>query len=102
MAGDNGLGAGSVAKPAKVKIEVRVSAADNEIARRLAEKREIAVADVFGQAIERGLPILIEEDNRIEWWKNVAAQGEIRQVLEALPKDRYGEALEYLKRLQED
>lgn len=94
MAGETGL-----AKPAKKLIEARVGSADDDAARKLAEKKGIAVADVYSQAVERGLPILIEEDNKLSWWLEASTRSEFIKVLESIPKERMNEAITLLKDL---
>lgn len=95
MAGESSV----AAKPVKKLIEARVGAADDEAARKLAEKKSIAIADVYSQAIERGLPILIEEDNKMSWWLEASTRLEFIKALESVPKERLAEALELLRGL---
>ena len=85
------------AKPVKKLIEARVGAADDEAAKKLAEKKRIAIADVYSQAIERGLPILIEEDNKLNWWQQASTRLEFIKVLESVPPARLDEAIALLR-----
>ena len=95
MAGETG-----VAKPAKKLVEARVGTADDDAARKLAEKKGIAIADVYSQAIERGLPILIEEDNKLNWWHASSAKAEIRNLLDSLPEGKLTAAIAQLEALK--
>ena len=96
MAGESSV----VAKPVKKLIEARVGVADDEAARKLAEKKSIAIADVYSQAIERGLPILIEEDNKLNWWHASSAKAEIRNLLDSLPEEKLTAAIAQLEALK--
>lgn len=87
-------------KPSKIKIEARVSATDDDAARKLAAKKEIAIADVYSQAIERGLPLLIEEDNSRDHWLKNLEKSEIKSLTENLSEEQLRQAIEFLKGLQ--
>lgn len=88
-----------MAKPKKQTQEIRVSDGLLEAAQRLAAKQNIAVADVLAQAVERGLPILIEDDNKINWWDKESTKAEIRNLVESIPEDKYNDAITHLKGL---
>ncbi|MBW4580644.1 MAG: hypothetical protein KME42_13855 [Tildeniella nuda ZEHNDER 1965/U140] len=85
---------------AKNEVKIRISDSLNNAARKLAAKTNVAIAEVLAQAVERGMPILIEEDNKINWWDESIARSEIKSLLDSLPSDKQNEAIAYLKSLK--